>query len=201
MQGQKLPQKKNKKNKKKKRKAKKMSEITSEEYVPSIKTSFTLGQWPPDDDLTEGEVAQCYMVSWADECEEVKVKPLNTTQQVGQVTLWSGHQLQPPALVGKEKKKETTPNISPILASFKEKGEEEVIPSTLNSKGTAENKQSTKESNKDLPIPIPFQVRQESHKEKVCYDVISLLKRIPVRLSVCSALQMSKELRRHLFKN
>ena len=47
MRGQKPPQ---KKNKKKKSKAKKKPEITSEEeYVPPIKTPFTLGDYIPKD--------------------------------------------------------------------------------------------------------------------------------------------------------
>jgi len=83
--------------------------------------------------------------------------------------------------VGKEKKKETTPDIPLILANAKEKGEEEVIPSSSNSKSTAENSQLTKETTKDLPVPVPFQVHQGSHEEKVSYDVISHLKRIPAR--------------------
>ena len=100
-----------------------------------------------------------------------------------QVTLWWGHQLKPPKLVGKENK-ETTPEIPCISVNAKEKGEGEAIPSSANCKGTAENKQPTKESEKDLPVPIPFQVRQGSHKENVSCDVISHLKRIQVCLNV-----------------
>jgi len=67
MVGSKPPPKKKKKNKKKKSRAKKKAEITSEEeYVPLIKTPFTLGDYIPkgffdsdssDDDPVEGEVA------------------------------------------------------------------------------------------------------------------------------------------------
>jgi len=84
--------------------------------------------------------------------------------------------------------------------NHKEKGEEEVIPSSSNSKGTTENRQSTKESKKDLRIPVPFQVRQASHKEKFHYDVISHLKWIPACLSGYDTLQMSKELTRALIQ-
>jgi len=51
-----------------------------------------------------------------------------------------------------------------------------------------------------LSTRTPFQVRQESHKDKVRYDVVSHLKRIPARLSVYDALQMSKELRKALIQ-
>ena len=63
-----------------------------------------------------------------------------------------------------------------ILVNAKEKGEEKVLTLSSNCKGTIENRQSTKESKKDLLILVPFQVRQGSHKERVCYDVISHLK-------------------------
>jgi len=33
------------------------------------------------------------MASWADECEEVNMKPTSTTQEVDQITLQSGRQL------------------------------------------------------------------------------------------------------------
>ena len=103
--------------------------------------------------------------------------------------------------MGKEKKKEITSEIPLISANAKEKGEEEVIPVSSNSKGIIENKQSTKEPKKDLPVPVPFQVREGSHKEKVRYDIISHLKRIPARLSAYDALQISKALRRALFRH
>jgi len=194
--GQKPPPKKNKKNKKKKSRAKKKPEITSEEeYVSLVKTPFTLGDYIPkgffdsdssDDDPTKGEVAHCYMVLWTDECEEVNVKPTNTIKEVNQITLRSGRQFQPPESMRKEKKKETTPYIPLVSTNAKEKGEEEVIPLSSNSKSIVENNQSTKESKKDLPVPV--QVRQGSHKEKVRYDVISHLKQIPMDLSVYDAL-------------
>jgi len=78
--------------------------------------------------------------------------------------------------VGKEKGKEATPNIPRIQVNIKEKGEDDVIPSTANSKGITENKQSNKESKKDPLVPVPFQVGQGPYKEKVRYDVISHLK-------------------------
>jgi len=93
-----------------------------------------------------------------------------------------------------------TPEIPLISDHAKEKGNEEVIPSSSNSQGTAENRQATRDSTKDLPATTPYQVRQGPHKEKVRYDVISHLKRIPARLSVYDALQMSKELRRALIQ-
>lgn len=177
--------------------------------MPPVKTPFTLSDYIPkgffggdssDDDPEEGEVAQCCMVSWADECEEAIAIPANTAQEVDQITLRSGRQLQPPKPTGKEEKTETTPEIPLISDNAKEKGGEEVIPSSSNSQGTAENRQATKDSKKDLPATTPFQVRQGSHKEKVRYDVISHLKRIPARLSVYDALQMSREIRRALIQ-
>jgi len=161
--------------------------------VPPVKTPFTLGDYIPkgffdgdfsDDDPIEGEIAQCCMVVWDDECEKVNVKPANTTQEMDQVTLRSSCQLQPPKLLRKEKKKETTLEIPLISMNAKEKGEEKAIPSSSNSKGAAEKRQSTKESKKELPVPIPFQLHQGSNKEKVRYDIISHYKRILVRLSV-----------------
>jgi len=78
-------------------------EITyEEEYVPLVKTPLTLGSYIPkgffssdssSDELVEGDVPQCCMVSWADEWEEVNAKPVNTTQEVNQVTLRSNRQL------------------------------------------------------------------------------------------------------------
>ena len=138
------------------------------------------------------------MILWAYECEEASAILANTALEVDQITLRSGRQLQPLKPGGKEEKKETTPEIPLILDDAKEKGDEEVIPSSSNSQGTTENRQTTKDFKKDLPATTPFQVRQGSHKEKVRYDVISHLKRIPARLSVYDALQMSKELRKAL---
>jgi len=43
------------------------------------------------------------------------------------------------------------------MANAKEKSD--TISSSSNSEGTTRNKQSTKEPKKDLPIPVPFQVR------------------------------------------
>ena len=86
IQGQKPSQKKSKRNKKKKEKsrAKKKLEITSEEeYVPPTKPPFTLHDYIPkgffgsdssEDEPTEEEVAQCCMISWVDECEELNTK-------------------------------------------------------------------------------------------------------------------------------
>jgi len=99
--GQKPHQKKNKRNKKKKKRsrAKKKLEITSEEeYVPPTKTSFILHDYIPkvffgsdssDDEPAKEEVAQCCMVSWGDECEELNAKLINSIQEVDQVTLQS----------------------------------------------------------------------------------------------------------------
>ena len=113
--GNKRPQKKNKKSKKKKSKAKKKLEITSEEqYVPPVVTPFTLYDYIPkrffcndssDDDPVEGEVAQCCMVLWADECKGANHNPTNTTQEVDQITLRSSRQLQPSEPARKEKEK------------------------------------------------------------------------------------------------
>ena len=51
-------------------------------------------------------MAQCSMVLWADEFKEVSVNPINTTQEVDQVTLRFGRQLQPPELARKEGEEE-----------------------------------------------------------------------------------------------
>ena len=128
------------------------------------------------------------MASWADECEEASAILANTTQEVDQITLRSGRQLQPPKPAGKEEKKETILEIPLISDDTKEKGDEEVIASSSNSQGTAENRQATKDLTKNLPTTTPFQVRQGPYKEKVRYDVISHLKHILARLSVCDAL-------------
>jgi len=45
-----------------------------------------------DDDSEEGEVTQCCMASWADECEEASVFLANTAQEVDQITAHSGRQ-------------------------------------------------------------------------------------------------------------
>ena len=73
------------------------------------------------------------MVSWADECEEASAILANTAQEVDQITLRSGRQLQPSKLGRKEEKKEMTPEIPLISDHAKEKGNEEVIPSSSNS--------------------------------------------------------------------
>ena len=135
-----------------------------------------MGSNSSDNDPEEGEVTQCCMVSWTNECEEVNAIPTNTAEEVDQITLRSGRQLQPPKPAGKDEKKETTIEIPLISDDAKEKGDEEVIPSSSNSQGTAKNRQATKDSKKDLPGTTPFQVLQGSHKEKVRYDVISHLK-------------------------
>jgi len=117
--------------------------------VPPVKTPFTLSDYIPkgffgsessDDDPKEGKVAQCCMVSWADECEEVNIETAPIAQEVDQITLRSGRQLQPLELVGKEKGKEATPDVPRIPVNIKERGEDDVIPSTANSKGITENK-------------------------------------------------------------
>jgi len=64
-----------------------------------IKTPFTLRDYIPkgffgndssnDDNALEDEVIQCCIV--VDEWEEVNANPINTTQEVDQVTLRSSH--------------------------------------------------------------------------------------------------------------
>jgi len=133
--------------------------------VPPVKTPFTLSDYIPkgffgsdssDDDPEEGEVTQCCIASWADECEEASAILANTAQEVDQITLRSGRQLQPPKPAGKEEKKETILEIPLISDDTKEKGDEEVIASSSNSQGTAENRQATKDSKKDLPATTLF---------------------------------------------
>jgi len=118
---------------------KKPDTTSEEEYVTPVKTSFTLGDYIPkgffgndssDDDPEEGEVAQCYMVSWADECEEVNVKPTNATQEVDQITIRSGRQLQPLEPARKEKKKEMTLKELPTSENAKEQNEKEALASS-----------------------------------------------------------------------
>jgi len=96
--------------------------------VLPFKTPFTLRDYNPkgffyndssDDDLAKGEVTQCCLVSWADECEEANANPTNTTQEVDQVTLWSGRQLQPTESARKVKEKETTPKELPTSKNAK----------------------------------------------------------------------------------
>jgi len=66
--------------------------------VPPTRTPSTLHDYIPkgffdsdslDDEPAEEEVAQCCMVSWDDDCEELNAKPADTTQEVDQVTVWS----------------------------------------------------------------------------------------------------------------
>jgi len=72
--------------------------------ITSLKSFF--GSDSSDDDLPEGEVAQYCMVSWADEREKASTNLVNTTQEVDQVTLRSGRQLQPPESLRKERDEE-----------------------------------------------------------------------------------------------
>jgi len=153
--------------------------------VPPVKTPFTLGDYIPkgffgndssDDDPKEGEVALCCLVSWADECEEVNVKPINSTQEVDQITLQPGRQLQQPEPARKEKEKEMTLTELPTSENNKEQNGEEALLSSSNSKRVTRDKELTKDPKKDLFNPVPFQVHQGSHKERVHYDVISHLK-------------------------
>ena len=140
------------------------------------------------------------MVSWADECEELNAEHADNIQEVDQVTLRSGRQLPLPESARKGKEKETKPEGSSSLADAKEQSEERKIPSSSNGKRSSNDVGGTKEPKQNLSTPTPFQVCQGSHKDRVRYDVISHLKRIPARLSVYDALQMSKELRRALIQ-
>jgi len=76
----------------------------------------------------------------------------------------------------------------------KERSEEREIPPNSNGRGSSNDVGVTKEPKQNLSIPTPIQIRQGSHKDRVCYDVIYHLKWIPAPLSVYDALQMSKEL-------
>jgi len=161
-------------------------EITSEEEdVPPTKTPLTLHDYIPkgffgsdssDDEPAEEEVAQCCMVSWADECEELNAKLTDNIQEVDQVTLWSGRQLQSPESARKGKEKETIPEGSLSLANANERSEERAIPSNSNGKGSSNDVGVTNEPKQNLSNPTPFQIRQGSHKDRVRYDVISHLK-------------------------
>jgi len=115
---------------------------------------------------------------------------------VDQITLRSGHQLQPPKSARKEKEEVIALKELPTSENAREQNGEEALLSSSNSKSVTREKELTEDPKKDLPVPVPFQVCQGSHKDMVRYDVISHLKRIPTRLSVFNALQMSKELRR-----
>ena len=81
--------------------------------MPLTKTPFTLRDYIPkgffgsdssNDEPAEGEVAQCCMVLWDDECETLNAKLADNIQEVDQVTLRSGRQLPSPesARKGKE---------------------------------------------------------------------------------------------------
>ena len=68
----------------------------------------------------------------------------------------------------KREGEEIAPEEPPTLVNAKEKRDEEVIPLTSNSKGTAENRQLIKEPEKDLSIPIPFKfVKSLIKKESI----------------------------------
>jgi len=119
---------------------------------------------------------------------------------VDQVTLRSSRQLQSPELARKGKEKETLPEESSLLANAKEQSEERAIPSNSKRRGSSNDVGVTKEPKQNLSTTTPFQIHQGSHKDRVRYDVISHLKRIPARLSIYNALQMSKELRKALIQ-
>jgi len=87
----------------------------------------------------------------------------------------SGRQRQMLELVRKGKEKEMTAKETPTSQSAKDKDENEAIQFSLNNKTTVKDRESTNGPNKDLLIPDPFQVRQGTQKEMVCYDVISHL--------------------------
>ena len=97
--------------------------------MPPTKTPFTLQDYIPkgffgsdssDDEPTEEEVAQCRIISWADECEELNAKLADSIQEVGQVTLQSGRQLPSPESARKGKEKDTIPEGSSSLVNAKE---------------------------------------------------------------------------------
>jgi len=67
------------------------------------------------------------MVSWVDECEELNVRLADSIQEVDQVTLQSGRQLQSPESTRKGKEKETIAEGSSSLANAKEQSEERSI--------------------------------------------------------------------------
>jgi len=135
--------------------AKKKLEITSEEeYVPPTKTPFTLQDYIPKgffgsdsshDEPAEEEVAQCYMVSWADDYEELNAKLADSIQEVGQVTLRSSRQLPSPESARKGKEKETILEGSLSLANVKEQSEERAIPSNSNGKRSSNDVEGIKE--------------------------------------------------------
>jgi len=128
------------------------------------------------------------MVSWVDECEELNAKLADSTQEVDQVTLRSSCQLQSPESTRKGKEKEMIPEESSSLANTKERSEERAIPSNSKGRGSSNDVGVTKEPKQNLSTPTPFQIHQGSHKDRVRYDVMSHLKRIPARLSVYDAL-------------
>jgi len=111
---------------------------------------------------------------------------------VDQVTPWSGRQLQSLELARRGKEKEIIPEGSSSLGNAKERSEERVMPSNSASKGSSNDVGVTKEPKQNLFTPTPFQVRQWSHEDRVCYDIISHLKQISACLNVYDALQMSK---------
>jgi len=96
------------------------------------------------------------MVPGADEWEEVNTEPVNSTQEVYQVSVWSNHQLQLHELMVKEKKKEITPEGPPTSKNTQGKSEEQALPSNSNSNDATKGKESIKEPKKDLPIQVPF---------------------------------------------
>jgi len=65
----------------------------------------------------------------------VNVKPTNTTQEVDQITLWSGRQLQPPESARKEKEEKMALKELATLENAREKNGKEALSSGLNSKG------------------------------------------------------------------
>ena len=122
--------------------------------MPPTKTPFTLQDYIPKgffgsdssvDEPAEEEVAQCCMVSWDDECEELNAEHADNIQEVDQVTLRSGRQLPLPESARKGKEKETIPEGLSSLANAKEQSEERAIPSNSNGKGSSNDVGVTKE--------------------------------------------------------
>jgi len=181
---------------------KKLGKTSKEEYVLPARAPFTYVVTSLGVSLvaivrmTSLQKRRQPNVVWShdNEWEEVNAKLVSSNEEVDQVTLWSGRQLQPPKPARKGKEKEATPILTSVAAT--ERRGEDPLPSSSNNKGATKDKKLAEEPRRDLPISVPFQVRQGSHKERVRYDVISHLKRIPARLSAYDGLQMSKELRR-----
>ncbi|KAL8158914.1 LOW QUALITY PROTEIN: hypothetical protein V2J09_000451 [Rumex salicifolius] len=162
------------------------------EYVQPNRIPITLKEFIPkgilkddslkDDEFWSDEIAQCCMTTWANMCEEEKL-------EVDEVTLHFVHQRASQKVKGKKKKKESTP-----CDDVRETNLDEEVKKEVPNPSSKEN-EKPETSHQEKTSRVPLILHNAPFKEKIKYDVIGHLKRIPARLSVYDALKMSNDLR------